>query len=265
MRVLVLGINGMLGRYVYDYFSHRYDTVGTTRRELDVVNVNRDILASNIRPGDVVINCIGLIKQRSEARKLDFVTVNSLFPLLLQDICSETNVRLIHITTDCVFDGLKGGYDESSVHSATDLYGRSKSLGEPEDATVVRTSIIGEETSGFLSLLEWVKSNAGKEVKGYTNHLWNGITCLQFAEICEIIINKKMFWRGVKHIFSPETLNKCELVKLISKVYSLNVSVVPYETGVVCDRSLASIRTDVSIEIPSLEKQLVTMRGFFNE
>ncbi len=263
MRVLVLGMNGMLGRCVYNYFFTRYDVVGTTRKELNASTAGKNILVTNIRPGDVVINCIGLIKQRSEARRVDFVAVNSMFPLLLQEACSEKGAKLIHITTDCVFAGLKGPYDESSVHDATDIYGRSKSLGEPEDATVIRTSIIGEELTGKLSLLEWVKSNAGKEAKGYTDHFWNGITCLQFAEVCELIIKNDLFWKGIKHIFSPEIFNKCELVKLISKVYDLNVTVIPYETGVVCDRSLASIREDVSMVLPGLEAQLVAMRNFF--
>jgi dTDP-4-dehydrorhamnose reductase len=265
MRILVLGMNGMLGRYVYSYFSGNYEVVGTTRRELDASTITSSILASNIRPDDVVINCIGLIKQRSEVDKFAFVTVNSFFPLLLHSVCEDNGVKLIHITTDCAFNGLKGGYDEDSVHDATDIYGKSKSLGEPEEATVIRTSIIGEELSGFLSLLEWVKSNKDKEVFGYTNHLWNGITCLEFAKICERIIEEDLFWTDVKHVFSPTSFNKHELVQMISDVYELNLVVVPHVTEVKCDRTLSSIRDDISIQVPELREQLVEMRNFYTK
>lgn len=263
MRVLVLGMNGMLGRYVYDYFSTCYEVVGTTRRELDASVITRELLSSNIREDDVIINCVGLIKQRSGVRRLDFIAVNSFFPLLLQDVCAEKKAKLIHITTDCVFSGLAGDYNETSVHDAADIYGRSKSLGEPEDATVVRTSIIGEEASGFLSLLEWVKSNRGKKVLGFTNHSWNGITCLEFAKVCDRIIKENLFWPGVKHVFSPTSFNKQELVQMISDVYGLGLEITPHETEVKCDNTLSSIREDVSIEIPELKEQLKEMKNFY--
>jgi hypothetical protein len=97
---------------------------------------------------------------------------------------------------NCVFNGAEGGYVESSPHTAMDIYGRSKSLGESESATIIRTSIIGEELSNKLSLVEWVKSQAGKSVNGYLNHFWNGITCLQFAKICDYMLKNDLFWKG---------------------------------------------------------------------
>jgi len=264
MRIIVFGSTGMLGRYVYEYFSRRhYDVIGSTRKDIDVSNTSKvEIMARGLRSSDVVINCAGLIKQRKNVSTLDFVMVNTAFPHQLSAACKAVGCGLIHITTDCVFSGGLGSYTEDSVHDETDIYGRSKSLGEPEDATVIRTSIIGEELTGFLSLLEWVKSNTGKEVQGYTDHFWNGITCLQFAEICEYIIEKKLFWKGVKHVFSPEVVSKYELVKLISKVYDLNVSVIGHETGTICDKSLATVREDVSIDVPELERQLIIMKQF---
>ncbi len=265
MRVLVLGINGMLGRYVYSYFSDQYEVVGTTRRELDATTITSSILASNINSDDVIINCVGLIKQRSAPRQFDFVAVNSLFPLLLQEVCSKIGAKLIHITTDCVFDGLKGGYNEESTHDANDIYGRSKSLGEPEEATVIRTSIIGEELSGFLSLLEWAKSCKDKRVAGYTDHIWNGITCLEFAKICEKIISEDLFWTGIKHVISPTSVNKYELVQMISDVYELNIDVMPHVTEVKCDRTLSSIREDINIKVPELKEQLLEMRAFYTK
>lgn len=263
MRVLVLGKNGMLGRYVYNYLTQYFDVIGTTRKELDAVKVNVNFVGSNIKPGDVVINCIGIIPQRSGFKKIDFVATNSIFPLIVQEACDIKGAKFIHITTDCVYNGLRGHYNELDEHDAHDIYGITKSLGEPEEATVIRTSIIGEETQNFCSLLEWVKLNKDKEVSGYIDHVWNGVTCLQFAKICKHIIDKKLFWAGVKHLYSPESVTKYELLKLISKVYNLNVKVAPHETETICDRTLTSIRDEVVIDIPPLEEQLIEMKAFY--
>ena len=258
----MLGKNGMLGGYVYNYLSEYFDVIGTTRRELDAATVNTSFVSSNIKPEDVVINCIGVVPQRGNPRKIDFVVVNSVFPLIVQEVCNEKGAKFIHITTDCVFDGLIGDYNENDKHDAHDIYGATKSLGEPDDATIVRTSIIGEEKYNFCSLLEWVKSNKGKEISGFTNHIWNGITCLQFAKICKYMIDTNIFWRGAKHITSPNPITKYELVKLISEVYNLNIKVIPHTTEVTCDRTLSSVRTDVSISIPDLKTQLIEMKDF---
>ena len=267
MKIFVLGYTGMLGRYVYSYFKSKGYTniVGVSRKNIDASNVQMDrINAVLYTDNAVIINCIGLINSRSDVGKFDFISVNSVFPYLLSDICSKTGSKLIHITTDCVFDGIDGNYDEKHIHNAKDIYGITKSLGEPENATVIRTSIIGEELNNKRSLLEWVRLNKNKEVLGYTNHIWNGITCLQFAKVCEDIIDNKLFWKGVKHVYSPESISKYELLKLISKVYDLNLQVKEHETETVCNRTITSIRNEVTIDIPGLEVQLEEMREFRN-
>lgn len=265
MKVFVLGYTGMLGRYVYKYLkSEGYNNIiGLSRKDLDAANVTKDQLNPiSFKKGTVIINCMGIIKQRKGIDTLEFIQVNSVFPHLLSNLCKRTGSKLIQITTDCVFSGTGGNYDESFIHNATDIYGITKSLGEPKDATIIRTSIIGEELNNQRSLLEWVKSNKDKEVFGFTNHEWNGISCLQFAKVCKYIIDNKFFWRGVKHIISPNFITKCDLVKLISKVYNLNVKVNPCTTDIPCDRTLSSIRDDIFIDIPDLETQLTEMRGF---
>jgi dTDP-4-dehydrorhamnose reductase len=137
----------------------------------------------------------------------------------------------------------------------------SKSLGEPDNCTVIRTSIIGEEFKNFLSLIEWVKSNKDKTVNGYRNHIWNGITCLQFAKLCEHIINKNLFWNGVRHVFSPTSATKAQLVKLISDIYNLNVHVIAVETAIKCDRTLSTIYP-IILEIPELYEQIKEQKEF---
>ena len=264
MKVFVFGSTGMLGTYVTKYFSLKdYEVIPLSRNQLDINRVTDDVLMhSSIDEGDVVINCAGLIKQRSGITEYDFIRVNTVFPHILAQTCEHKDAKLIHISTDCVFDGKVGGYNEKSLHNAIDIYGRSKSLGEPSNATIIRTSIIGEEKNNFLSLLEWTRSNKNRKVNGFVNHMWNGITCLKFAELCEHIIKNNLFWLSVKHIFSPEVVNKYELVSLISDIYDLNITVTPTEAPNVCDRSLTSVREDVLISVETLEVQLQKMLDF---
>ena len=265
MKIFVLGHTGMLGRYVYTYLkSEGYkNVIGLSRKELGASCVSDAQLNPVSFPkGTIIINCMGIINSRKGISDLEFIQVNSVFPHLLSNMCEKTGSKLIHITTDCIYDGLRGNYDESFISNATDIYGKTKSLGEPKNTTVIRTSIIGEELNNKRSLLEWVKSNKGKEVLGYTNHIWNGITCLQFAKICKHIIDNKLFWREIKHLYSPEAITKYELVKLISKIYDLNIKVIPHETEILCDRTLTSIRNEIMIDIPSLETQLIEMKSF---
>jgi dTDP-4-dehydrorhamnose reductase len=263
MRIFVLGSTGMLGRYVFTYLNSlkKYDVVGVTRKMVDATKVRGNSFTSIVK-GDVVINCIGVIKQRNKINPVDFILANSAFPWRVANHCEHVGAKFIHVTTDCVFSGAKGAYNEESLHDAIDIYGRTKSLGEPDNCCVIRTSIIGEELRNKVSLLEWVKSNEGKTVNGYTNHFWNGITCLTFAKICDIIIKENLYWEGVKHLHSPDSFNKYELTKLISDVFSLDVVVNEYKTIVKCDRTLSSIYSAPKLDIPPLKQQLEKLKEY---
>jgi len=266
MRIFVFGRNGMLGNYVYSYFklNTSYDVIGITRKDIDLSRVsNFKLLEGQFSPEDVIINCVGVIKQRNNAEDMEFIVVNSVLPHYLNNVCKNIRAKFINISTDCVFTGADGGYDEESAHDASDIYGRTKSLGEPVDATTIRTSIIGEELSNFCSLIEWVKSNKDKNVLGYTNHFWNGITCLQFAKICEYMIDNSFYWEGVRHINSPSVVSKCDLVKLISDTYDLNIEVTPHTAQTYCDRSLSSIKEKFPIDIPELVVQIEEQKKFY--
>lgn len=267
MKIIVLGSNGMLGRYVCSYFNQKeYNVIGITRKELDVLHLREEELKYKLfdfglENGDVIINCIGMIKQRTDINDIDFIYINSIFPRLLSNVCEKLNVKMIHPTTDCVFDGLSGNYNENDLHNATDVYGKTKSLGEPNNCTVIRTSIIGEEVNQNRSLIEWVKSNKDKTIKGYTNHYWNGVTCLQFAKICEEIIVNNLYWDGVKHIYTPNYVSKYQLVSIINDVFDLNITIEPFETEVKCDRTLNSLY-NVPFDIPDLHEQIEEMKIF---
>lgn len=268
--IIILGSSGMLGKYLFKYFNSKdYSVIGINRDVIDASKMTelrlRAILESDLKISgdDIIINCMGTIKPRVDALgDLNAIQVNSVFPRILANVCKDLGIKLIHPTTDCVYTGSKGSYNENDKYDVSDVYGMSKAMGEPNNCTVIRTSIIGEEVGQGRSLVEWVKSSANKTVNGFTNHYWNGVTCLQFAKICEEIINNNLFWDGIKHIHS-NTLNKLELVQTLSSVYGLNITVNPTETQYMCDRSMSTIHNTLDfIKIPTLEEQIKEMKDF---
>jgi len=244
MKIIVFGANGMLGNYVVKYFKDFYEVLAITRADFDLANVTRqsikEYISSKLDEEDVIVNCAGIIKQR-KYKIIDMINVNSVFPNLL----AELPFRTIHITTDCVYSGLIGGYNEDSKSDCSDDYGQTKSLGENPELTIIRTSIIGEELQNKLSLIEWVKSNRGGEIKGFTNHLWNGVTCLELAKLIQIMINQNNLWKGVRHVFSPHTyVSKYDLVSMINEIYSLGIKINAYEAASKCYRNLSTKYTN---------------------
>jgi dTDP-4-dehydrorhamnose reductase len=269
MKIYILGSKGMLGKYVSTYLKDYFDVINITKNDIDASNISENDLEQKlkdlkIKNGDVIINCIGTIKPMVDLLgDLNAIKVNSIFPRILANVCQKLKIQMIHPTTDCVYTGNKGSYNENDTHDISDIYGRTKSLGEPNNCTVIRTSIIGEEVNQGKSLVEWIKLNKNKTVFGFTNHIWNGMTCLQFAKVCKQIIDENLFWIGIKHLYS-NSLNKKELVKLISDIYDLNIEVTPKETPAICDRSLTTIYIENlnRFNIPTLKDQIIEMKNF---
>jgi len=270
MKIYIFGSNGMLGNYMKSYLSNYYEVISLTRDDYDLNDLSIDSLTyflsnKNIKEYDVVINCAGVIPQASTQRELDsklYLKINSIFPVILSMLCEKFNTKMIHITTDCVFSGKTGNYNELSEQDETNDYGMSKSLGELCNATIIRTSIIGEELLNKRSLLEWVRSNAGKKINGFTKHMWNGVTCLQLSKIVNKIINEKLCWNGIRHIFSPRSVSKYELVSLINEEYKLNIDVKPLETEI-CDKTLSTVYdTNSLFDIPDLVEQIKETNSF---
>jgi dTDP-4-dehydrorhamnose reductase len=271
MKIYVLGYKGMLGRYVYTYLkSKKYDVIGISRNEMDVSSYNESQLRAVLfhkgcKKNDVIINCIGAIKPMvDEHGTLNAIQVNALFPHLLANVCESEGYKMIHISTDCVFSGNVGFYRENSPHDCPDIYGKTKSLGEPSNCTVLRTSIVGEEIGTSRSLVEWVKSMSGKTVNGFTNHLWNGLTCLMVAKIFETIITNNLYWNGARHLFTKNIINKAELLQIISNIYDLKITVNPINAPVECYRSLSTIYTDIPFNIPTIEEQIQEQKDFYS-
>tara|TARA_Y100000593_G_scaffold95031_1_gene198565 strand:+ start:15815 stop:16666 length:852 start_codon:yes stop_codon:yes gene_type:complete len=207
---------------------------------------------------DYIINCIGIIKPYINDNLFNTVFINTTLPHVLSTAAKEFNYKLIHITTDCVFDGSKGRYTEDDLHTELDLYGRSKSLGEPNDCLVLRTSIIGPEIHKNASLISWAQSQKDQEVNGYINHIWNGITTKEYGRLCKKIIEENLYRIGKYHVFSPgDPFQKITLLNMISDKYNLNLKISPHEAPISCDRSLNSVHDFHEIlNIKSFPQQL---------
>lgn len=255
MKIYVFGSTGMLGTYLTSYLNKKLNVVQVSRNEFDLNgDFSKLFEIYKFESDDVVINASGIIKQR-EYDQEELIRVNSLFPQFL----STLKCNVIHITTDCVFSGNAGSYTEDSLHDCLDDYGKSKSLGENKNLTIIRTSIIGEEQRNKKSLLEWVRLHENQTINGYLNHFWNGVTCLELSKQIYQIILSKNYWNGVRHFHSPDTVNKYQLVSYIDEVYNLNNTIIPVMNKY-CDRSLKS-NFNSPIEL-SIKEQLNQLKNY---
>jgi dTDP-4-dehydrorhamnose reductase len=188
------------------------------------------------------VNCIGIVKQRSAgSQAIPSIEVNALFPHRLALLCRGHGTRLIHISTDCVFSGRRGNYNEGNLPDATDIYGRSKLLGEVTEgnALTLRTSMIGRELTRKASLLEWFLSQAG-QIKGYRRAIFSGFTTSELARIIERLIAQFPEAAGLYHV-SSEPISKYDLLCLVRDRMRPGVHITP-DDELQCDRSLDSTR-----------------------
>ena len=273
MKIFIFGSTGMLGRYIYSYFTSKSkEIICINRDNINISEVTYELLLNSLikhdpQSDDIIINCIGIIpqsKNNNDTSKKNYFLINSIFPIMLSSIAFMKKMKFIHITTDCVFSGTKGNYSEIDIHDEINDYGISKSLGElGYNTTIIRTSIIGEEIKNKYSLLEWVKKHNNETINGYNNHYWNGVTCLQLSKIIYNIIENNIWWSGVRHIFSPNIISKYELVKIINKIYELNNNIIKFNTEKTIDKTLNTIYDTNSIfNIPTLEKQILELKEY---
>jgi dTDP-4-dehydrorhamnose reductase len=280
MKILILGATGMLGHKLVQTLSAKNTVTGTIRgRAPDLAQnpvfsgaeIVGNISAENpdeirqaiprINP-EVVINCIGIVKQLPAARDpLQSIAVNALFPHQLATLCRERNIRLIHLSTDCVFSGRRGQYTENDLSDAEDLYGKTKFLGEVNypGCLTIRTSIIGRELSTSHGLIEWFLSQDKKTVPGYKKTIFSGLTTIELSEIISKIISGYPSLTGTFHIASEPT-SKYDLLDLVKKTYGMGIAIEPDET-VVNNRSLDASRfkRETTIKIPSWEYMIDMM------
>lgn len=262
MKILVLGITGMLGSAVFRTFSSdpvhevwgtlrssaglRYFPEASRERLLSGVDVlDQDALVAaltQVRP-DVVINCVGLIKQLADAKDpLTALPINAMLPHRLARLCALSGARLIQVSTDCVFSGRKGGYLESDLSDAEDLYGKSKYIGELYDlpnAITLRTSIIGHELNSSHSLVDWFLAQESS-VRGFSRAIFSGLPTVELARVMKDFVLPHPELNGLYHV-AAEPIAKLDLLTLIASQYGKTIEIRPDATLVI-NRSLNSER-----------------------
>lgn len=278
MKVLVMGADGMLGHQAARCLAADHDVIATVRQPptIDVSNAlagckivtsvdvrDPDLwlnLLHGIQP-DVVVNCTGIVKQRPEAADpIKNIEVNSLFPHQLARACASTTARLVHLSTDCVFSGVRGNYSEADIADPVDLYGRSKLLGEPngQQCLTIRTSMVGLELGSRSGLIEWFLSQDG-DVPGYRRAIWSGLTTAELARLIARLIERHPDLRGTWHV-SSRAISKYELLATLAEQLQRRAAVIPDDT-VVVDRSLNSerFRAATGYEPPSHKTMLTEL------
>ncbi|MEN8638950.1 dTDP-4-dehydrorhamnose reductase family protein [Pseudomonas sichuanensis] len=262
MKILVLGVTGMLGNAVFRVFSAdpAHETWGTLRGQaglryfapssherlvcgLDVLDQDALVAVfAKVRP-DVVINCVGLIKQLADAKDpLTALPINAMLPHRLARLCAVAGARLIHVSTDCVFSGGKGHYLESDLSDAEDLYGKSKYIGELHDlphAITLRTSIIGHELGSNHALVEWFLSQEGP-VRGFGKAIFSGLPTVELAHVMKDYVISRPELSGLYHV-AAAPIAKLELLQLVAARYGKQVEIRP-DDALVIDRSLDGSR-----------------------
>jgi dTDP-4-dehydrorhamnose reductase len=260
-RVLVLGASGMLGNAVLRLFaqSDGFEATGTARSSASVRTLPAPVrervlpdvdvqdgdalvrLFARVRP-DVVVNCIGMVKQLAQAADpLSAIPLNALLPHRLANLCELAGARLVHVSTDCVYDGAKGLYTEDDPPDAVDLYGRSKHLGEVDypHAITLRTSIIGHELQSAHGLVGWFLAQQ-EGVRGYTKAVFSGLPTVELARVIRDHVLPRPSLRGLYHV-SAAPITKHDLLRLVGEVYGKAVTIAP-DDRLVIDRSLDSTR-----------------------
>ncbi|ENJ7583684.1 dTDP-4-dehydrorhamnose reductase family protein [Providencia vermicola] len=245
MKVLVIGATGMLGYSLFSNLSDykHLDVFGTVRsiKKKEVffknrisklfTNININDTSSieriiNYLKPDIVLNCIGLIKQHDISKQhISAITVNALFPHQLANICDNNGSKLIHFSTDCVFDGTIGNYKENDLPTATDLYGKSKCLGEVNYGRhiTLRTSIIGHELSTSVSLIDWFLSQE-KCVDGFSKAIFSGLPTCYIAKILAELIFTNPKLKGMYHL-SVDPIDKFSLLTLVAESYKKRITI----------------------------------------
>lgn len=271
-KILIIGSKGMAGQTIRKYLvSKEYEVYCTFRKgeaerkerefyldAFDKEELNK--ILKEVKP-DFVVNCIGILNQVAEENPDIAIYVNGYFPHYLDRLSKEYNYKLIHITTDCVFSGKKGGYLESDFRDADSYYGRSKAIGEVNNNRTLtfRTSIIGpDENENGIGLFKWFTKQEGK-IKGYSNVFWSGVTTLELAKAIEASFETNL--TGLYHLVNNEKISKYELLKLFAKYTGKNIEIEKYK-DYYSDKSLINTRKDFNFRVSNYEKMIEEMINF---
>lgn len=273
-RVLILGSTGMLGHQVFfnlekagEFELFDLSFRNKLREETtvcDITDFNKlEGIIKEIAP-EIIINCIGILIKGSNQNPKNSILINAYFPHWLTGVADEIESKVIHISTDCVFSGKKGGYVESDFRDADDVYGRGKALGEIflEKHLTLRTSIIGPEIKqSGEGLFHWFMNQKG-EVNGYSKAFWGGVTTFELCKSIKKAISEDL--TGLYHVTNGIAISKFDLLNAFNKTFNTSVQVNSVE-GKKVDKSLKTEKTEVDFAIPSYEEMIREMKTFMSE
>ena len=274
MKILVLGVTGMAGHTIALYLqSKSYQVVGLSQKPFkhcdniicDVFETNK--LSDIITNDDfvVVINCLGILNQSAELEKAKAIYINSYIPHFIADLLKTKPTKFIHMSTDCVFAGNTGPYNENSTPDGTSYYDRTKALGEVIDSKnlTFRNSILGPDMKeDGIGLLNWFMKQEG-EVKGYKKAIWTGVTTLTLAKAIDVAINQNL--TGLYHLVNNISISKYELLNLFNQQFKSNSIRILEDDHFVLDKSLVNNRTDFPFQVPSYEEMVVEMKNWIQQ
>ncbi|MFN2300107.1 MAG: dTDP-4-dehydrorhamnose reductase family protein [Anaerolineales bacterium] len=255
MRILIMGGNGMLGHQLCRLLTGKMEVWATFHAppaEFDHLPAERRIaglsvedtarvreVLDSVKPG-AVVNAVGIVKQRDEAKQaVPSIRVNALFPHQLAELCGERGIRVVQISTDCVFSGRRGLYSEDDIPDPVDLYGRTKLLGELNrpDCLTLRTSIIGWQLNAFTGLLSWFARQRGKRIRGYRKAIYSGVSTSVLSGLIGDIIEHHPSLYGLYHA-AGAPINKFDLLVRLREALGWNDVIIDPEDEFACDRSL---------------------------
>lgn len=277
-KVAILGTTGMLGSMMWEVFSGSSSIalINATRNDLDAQSTDVNSIEKFLKGCDYAINCIGIIKpyihDDNSFQVQRAIEVNGLFPHKLAQAAKNTDTKIIQIATDCVYDGVRGGYLETDKHNATDVYGKTKSLGEvyEDNFLNLRCSVIGKELKNKTSLLEWfLNQPKSASVNGFLNHHWNGVTSLVFAKICLGIVQNNAFFSGMQHIVPADTMNKSDMLQDFARFFDReDIKITPVEAIETINRTLLTMNKECNEKlwqlggyekIPTIKEMIMEM------
>ncbi len=270
MRIIVLGGGGLIGHKLFEKLSERFSDVYCTLhsarshalfssdRVYENIDVQDFFALTNLLNGigaDVVLNCVGITKRKPEIDDLPYaISVNSLFPHRLARWAEESKARVIHFSTDCVFDGVLGNYTEESPTTGNDIYGKTKALGELRypHALTLRSSFIGRELTGKSELLEWCLASRGLAVNGFKKAFYSGVSTHTMARVVGDIIEHHPKINGLKQLATKQPISKLDLLRLANDIFDLKMTITEdssFETQPTLDGS--ALRTEMNLELPN--------------
>lgn len=270
MKVLIIGSKGMAGHIIYTFFKEKtsYEVIDIARGtdshiptyQLDVTDFLKLTEVLTIEKPSIVINCIGILNKDAEDHPDKAILLNCYLPHFLAKKGDEIGFKLIHISTDCVFNGKDGGYIETSEKNGIGFYAQTKALGEvisPNHLTL-RTSIIGPELKGNgIGLFHWFMQQSGS-IYGYSKAFWTGVTTIELAKAIQAAIDNNI--TGLHHLVNNEKINKFDLVSLFKKIFEKDDVIIQAKDDYKVDKSLVKTNNDFDYVVPSYSKMIEEMK-----